>query len=74
MLKLDGVTCNIDESERRNRIVLGVILLLGCLLGLGRWFFALVALVMIVEGVIGWCYIPIAWAKIQGFMNKNKQS
>jgi len=72
MLNINGITCNIDKSDRTNRIVFGVILLLGALLGLGSWFFFIVALIMIVEGVIGWCGIPIATAKIKEFMNKSK--
>lgn len=72
MLNIDGITCNIDKKDRTNRIVFGVILLLGNLIHLGRWFFTIVALIMIVEGVIGWCGIPIATAKIKEFMDKNK--
>lgn len=67
-----NLVCNIDKSDRTNRIVLGVILLLGALLHFGRWFFILFALVMIVEGAIGWCGIPIAVSKIKDWMNKPK--
>ena len=52
------VTCNIDKSDRINRSVIGVILILAALLGLGKVFFIVLGLVLLVEGVIGWCSIP----------------
>lgn len=57
--------CNIDQADRRNRVVVGVIILLAALLGLGKIFFSLVGLVLIVEGVIGWCGIPILMEKFK---------
>lgn len=60
--------CNIDISDRRNRIVIGVIILLAAILGFGRFFFILVGLALIVEGVIGWCAIPVIMEK---FKNKS---
>jgi len=55
--------CNIDKADRRNRVVLGVMILLGILLGLGKWFFSILAIALIVEGVIGWCAIPVVMQK-----------
>lgn len=60
--------CNIDIADRRNRIVIGVIILLAAILGLGRFFYVLVGLALIVEGVIGWCAIPVLMEK---FKNKS---
>ena len=57
--------CNIDQTDRRNRVVVGVIILLAALLGLGKIFFSLVGLVLIVEGVIGWCGIPLVMEKLK---------
>lgn len=51
--------CNIDKKDRVNRTVIGIILCLGVLLGLGRFFFFLVGTILIVEGAIGWCGIPL---------------
>lgn len=65
--------CNIDQSDRRNRIVMGVIILLAALLGLGKIFFSLVGIVLIAEGVIGWCGIPIIMEKFKDMSSKNKK-
>ena len=56
--------CNIDMADRRNRVVIGVIILLAALIGFGRFFFALVGIALIVEGVIGWCAIPLIMEKL----------
>jgi hypothetical protein len=57
--------CNIDQADRRNRVVVGVIILLAALLGLGKIFFSIIGIALIVEGVIGWCAIPIAIEKLK---------
>ncbi len=51
--------CNIDNNDRINRAVIGVILCLGVLLGMGAFFYFLVGAILIVEGAVGWCGIPI---------------
>ena len=56
--------CNIDKTDRINRVVIGIILLLAALLGLGPVFFALVSIVLIVQGAIGWCSIPYLMDKL----------
>lgn len=58
-------SCNIDTNDRINRTVIGVFLLLATLIGVGRWFYIGVSLILIVEGLIGWCSIPILWQKIK---------
>ena len=68
-----NLTCNIDKTERFNRIVFGVIIALGNFIHLGRWFFWLIALILIVEGAIGWCGIPVARAKIEEYFRKSKK-
>lgn len=65
-----NVSCNIDKSDRTNRIVFGVLLLLGALLGFGRGFMFLIGLVLLVEGIIGWCGIPLAMAKINELLGR----
>ena len=50
--------CNIDNSDRINRVVIGALLLIGGLIGLGKIFLMLVGIVLIVQGAIGWCAIP----------------
>jgi hypothetical protein len=59
-----NVTSNIDKRERIARLAIGGILLIAAILGLGTWFFLLVGAGLVVEGVIGWCGIPIAAEKL----------
>ncbi|HVT63188.1 MAG TPA: DUF2892 domain-containing protein [Legionellaceae bacterium] len=62
------VKCNIDNNDRINRTVIGIILCLGVLLGMGAMFYFLVGVILIVEGAMGWCGIPILvekWKKNQ---------
>jgi hypothetical protein len=59
--------CNIDKTDRINRIVLGVLILIGLILGVGKLFFTVLALVLIVEGLIGWCSIPLIISKLKAF-------
>lgn len=50
--------CNIDNNDRVNRTVIGIILCLGVLLGMGAFFYFLVGVILIAEGAMGWCAIP----------------
>jgi hypothetical protein len=52
------ISCNIDKNDRINRTVIGVVLILGAIMGLGYWFFMLAGLILIIEGLVGWCGIP----------------
>ncbi|WP_218813843.1 YgaP-like transmembrane domain [Rickettsiella endosymbiont of Dermanyssus gallinae] len=60
-----NVASNIQGNERISRLVIGVVLLIGVLLGLGKLFAFLVGVILIVEGVIGWCGIPILAEKFK---------
>ena len=50
--------CNIDKNDRANRIVSGLLMLIAALLGAGKIFFIVLSVVLVVEGIIGWCSIP----------------
>jgi hypothetical protein len=50
--------CNINETDRINRVVIGVLLLLSVFFGITEFFAFLLGLILIVQGVIGWCSIP----------------
>ena len=63
---MPSLSCNIDKTDRINRVVIGVLLLLGALLGAGKWFLLIVGAVLIAEGLVGWCSIPLMIAKLQG--------
>ncbi|MES2141622.1 MAG: YgaP-like transmembrane domain [Pseudomonadota bacterium] len=60
-----NVASNIQANERISRLVIGVVLLIGVLLGLGKLFAFLVGVILIVEAVIGWCGIPILAEKFK---------
>lgn len=57
--------CNIDKTDRINRAVIGVVLFLAALIGMSKVFFMVVALVLVVEGLIGWCSIPYLINKLK---------
>ncbi len=62
------VKCNIDKTDRINRAVIGFAICLGVLFGLGKFFFLILGVVLVVEGIIGWCSIPILVNKIRNFL------
>jgi hypothetical protein len=51
--------CNIDKTDRINRSVIGLALIIAALIGLGKVFFIVLGLVLVIEGIIGWCSIPV---------------
>ncbi len=60
-----NVASNIQANERLSRLVIGIVLLIGVLLGLGKLFAFLVGVILIIEAVIGWCGIPILAEKFK---------
>lgn len=58
--------CNIDKTDRMNRVAIGAILFFATLIGMGKIFFMVVGVVLVVEGLIGWCSIPYLISKIKG--------
>lgn len=67
-----SVQCNIDKSDRRNRMVIGVLLCLAALIGMSKTFFFVVGLVLIIEGYIGWCSIPFLLEKAKDILKMKK--
>lgn len=57
--------CNIDNTDRINRIVIGLILIIATLLNLSWMFYIIAGMILILEGIIGICYIPKLIAKIK---------
>jgi hypothetical protein len=57
--------CNIDRTDRINRTVIGLVLCIAVLIGMGKLFFMILGLVLVVEGVIGWCSIPYLMSKMK---------
>ena len=50
--------CNINKTDRINRSIIGAAILIATLLGMSKLFFILLGIVLIIEGIIGWCSIP----------------
>lgn len=59
--------CNIDSTDRTNRIVIGVALIIAALLGVGKIIMIIIGLILIIEGAIGWCGIPGVVKKCKEF-------
>ncbi|MFZ0219780.1 MAG: YgaP-like transmembrane domain [Candidatus Aquirickettsiella sp.] len=60
-----NVASNLESNERLSRLVIGIVLLIGVLLGLGKLFAFLVGIILIIEAIIGWCGIPILAEKFK---------
>lgn len=58
--------CNINKTDRINRAIIGALLFLAALLGMGKVFFMIVGIILVIEGIIGWCSIPYLLDKIRG--------
>lgn len=57
--------CNIDKTDRINRIIIGALLFLAALIGMSNFFFMIVGIVLVIEGSIGWCSIPYILQKFK---------
>ena len=58
-------SCNIDKTDRINRAVFGVLLIIAALIGMSKFFYMTVGVVLLIEGMIGWCSIPYLMTKIK---------
>lgn len=59
--------CNIDKTDRINRGVIGGLLFLAAFIGLGKVFFMAVGIILVIEGIVGWCSIPYLTSKIKTY-------
>ena len=57
--------CNINQSDRINRSVIGLILLVAAWVGMGKTFFMVLGFVLVLQGAIGWCSIPYLIEKLK---------
>ena len=57
--------CNIDKADRINRSVIGIILFIAALIGMSKTFFMWLGIILVIEGVIGWCSIPYFLSKFK---------
>lgn len=62
--------CNIDQNDRVNRGIIGLIIFLAALLGFGQLFFMLVGIAMMAQAYIGWCSIPYIIDQVKFLMTK----
>lgn len=68
-----SMQCNIDKTDRINRTLIGLALCLGVLFGMGKLFFMILGLVLVIEGVIGWCSIPYLLQKLKRHAAQEKE-
>lgn len=66
-----SVHCNINKTDRINRTVIGLALCIGVLFEMGKLFFMILGVVLIIEGIIGWCSIPYLISKIKRLFNNS---
>lgn len=57
--------CNIDKTDRINRTVIGLALCFAVLIGMSNTFFVILGIVLVIEGLVGWCSIPYFISKIK---------
>jgi hypothetical protein len=57
--------CNIDKTDRINRVIIGAALCIAVLIGMSKVFFMVLGLVLVIEGLIGWCSIPYIISKFK---------
>lgn len=50
--------CNIDKTDRINRTVIGIVLFIAAFVGMSKNFFMVLGIILVIEGIIGWCSIP----------------
>jgi cytoskeletal protein RodZ len=62
--------CNLDKSERRNRAVIGAVMILAVIMGFGHLFFLALGAVLIFQSYIGWCAIPVIMKKIKPMVDE----
>ena len=57
--------CNIDKTDRINRTIIGALLLIAALIGMSKLFFIAVGVILMIEGIVGWCSIPLLMQKLK---------
>ena len=62
---VESMVCNINQADRINRSVIGVILLVAALLGMGKTFFMVLGFIFVLQGMVGWCSIPYLIKKLK---------
>lgn len=57
--------CNIDKTDRINRSIIGFVICFAVMVGLSKLFLLTLGVVLIIEGLVGWCSIPYLIEKIK---------
>ena len=52
------MVCNINQTDRINRGVIGIILCIAAGIEMSSRFFMIVGLVLVLQAAVGWCRIP----------------
>jgi hypothetical protein len=64
------MTCNIDNTDRINRGIIGAVLVISAVFNFSQLFYLIVGLVMMVQAMIGWCSIPFV---LDSFKSKKRK-
>ena len=62
---MSKIACNIDKTDRINRSIFGVVLIIAALLGASMYFYLIVGAILIIEGIIGWCSVPVIVSMVE---------
>lgn len=57
--------CNINRTDRINRAIIGALLVIFALIGMSKIFYIILGVVLMFEGLIGWCSIPYLLDKLK---------
>lgn len=60
-----SIQCNINKTDRMNRMIIGLAICIATLMGMGKVFFMVLGIVLVIEGIIGWCSIPYLLNKMK---------
>ena len=63
-------SCNIDKTDRINRSIFGIVLFLAAYFGASKHFYMIIGIILLLEGIIGWCSIPVILKKLR--ITKNR--
>ena len=59
-----ATVCNIDTTDRICRAIIGVVIFVAAYCGMSYHFFMILGVLLIIQGMIGWCSIPYLLRKL----------
>jgi hypothetical protein len=59
------LVCNISKKDRWTRVIFGSVFIIAILLNFSNRFILILSIIMVIEGLIGWCTIGYIYDKIK---------